>query len=260
MANQSHAQMSDRSVYELFSVEGKRALVTGGSAGLGCAMAEALVGGGARVAISARSDRVFDVAEEIGAVPLQADLSHRGQTLDLIPRALQVLGGLDILVNDAGTQRRHAAEEFPLDDWDHVLAVNLDAVWILSQAAGRHMLMKGRGKIINVASMMSFTGGISIPAYSASKGGVAQLTKALSNEWAGRGINVNAIAPGYMATELTSALASDPQREPQILARIPAGRWGHPDDVKGSIVFLASAASDYLHGAIIPVDGGYLGR
>ncbi len=252
--------MSDRRVYDLFSVEGKRALVTGGSAGLGRAMAEALIDGGARAAIAGHSDRVFRVAEEVGAVPLQVDLSDRGKTLALVPRALRVLGGLDILVNDAGTQRRHAAEEFPLDDWDHVMAVNLDAVWILSQGAGRHMLTKGGGKIINVASMMSFTGGISIPAYAASKGGVAQLTKALSNEWAGRGINVNAIAPGYMSTELTSALVSDPQREPQILARIPAGRWGRPDDVKGAIIFLASAASDYLHGAVIPVDGGYLGR
>jgi 2-deoxy-D-gluconate 3-dehydrogenase len=260
MAEQEDGQMSDRSVYDLFSVEGERALVTGGSAGLGRAMAEALIEGGARVAIAGRSDRVFSVAEEIGAFPLQADLSDRVQTLALPDRALQVLDGLDVLVNDAGTQRRHAAEEFPLEDWDYVLAVNLDAVWILSQASGRHMLAQGHGKIINVASMMSFTGGIYIPAYAATKGGVAQLTKALSNEWAGRGVNVNAIAPGFMATELTSALASDPQRQPLILARIPAGRWGQPGDLKGVVVFLASAASDYLHGAIIPVDGGYLGR
>jgi 2-deoxy-D-gluconate 3-dehydrogenase len=235
-------------------------MVTGGSAGLGRGMAEALIEGGARVAIVGRSDRVLGVAEEIGAFAIRTDLSDRAQTMALVPQALQVLGGLDVLVNDAGTQRRHAAEEFPLDDWDHVLTVNLDAVWILCQAAGRHMLSEGYGKIINVASMMSFTGGIRIPAYAASKGGVAQLTKALSNEWAGRGINVNAIAPGFMATELTSALVSDPQREPQILARIPAGRWGRPDDVKGAIVFLASEASDYLHGAVVPVDGGYLGR
>ena len=252
--------MNGRPVYDLFSVEGKRALVTGGSSGLGRAMAEALIEGGARVAVAARSDRVFNVAEEIGACPLQADLSDRVQTIALLDRALHVLDGLDVLVNDAGTQRRHAAEEFPLDDWDQVLAVNLNAVWILSQASGRHMLAQGHGKIINVASMMSFTGGINIPAYAAAKGGVAQLTKALSNEWAGRGVNVNAIAPGFMATELTSALTSDPQRRQLILARIPAGRWGRPQDLKGVVVFLASAASDYLHGAIIPVDGGYLGR
>jgi 2-deoxy-D-gluconate 3-dehydrogenase len=162
-------------------------------------------------------------------------------------------------VNNAGEQKRHPSEQFPLEDWDLVLAVNLDAVWILAQAAGRRMLAQGRGKIINVASMMSFTGGWTIPAYAASKGGVAQLTKALSNEWACRGVNVNAIAPGYMRTGLTAALVGNPQREPGILARIPAGRWGEPEDLKGTVIFLASAASDYLNGVIIPVDGGYLG-
>lgn len=244
----------------LFSVEDKKALITGGSAGLGRAMAEALVEGGARVAIVGRSERVFDAAEEIGAAPLQADLADRAQTLAVVDRAVEALGGLDILVNNAGVQCRHPAEEFPLQDWDHVLAVNLDAVWILAQAAGRYMLAQGHGKIINVASVLCFTGGITIPAYAASKGGVAQLTKALSNEWAGRRINVNAIAPGYMATEMTEALVGNPDREPLILARIPAGRWGVPDDVKGIVLFLASEASDYVHGAIIPVDGGFLGR
>ena len=252
--------MSDRTVYDLFSVEGKKALLTGGSAGLGRAMAEALVEGGARVAIVGRSERVLDAAQEMGAIPLQADLADRAQTLALVDRAAEALGGLDILVNNAGVQRRHPAEEFPLDDWDTVLAVNLDAVWILAQAAGRMMLAQGHGKIINVASAMSFLGGVTVPAYAASKGGVAQLTKALSNEWAGRGVNVNAIAPGYMNTEMTAALVGNPQREPLILARVPAGRWGVPDDLKGIVLFLASAASDYLHGAIIPVDGGFLGR
>ncbi len=247
-------------IYELFSVEGKRALVTGGSAGLGRAMAEALGDGGAHVAIAGHSARVFDVAKEMGAIPLQTDLSERAQALSLVDRAVEVLGGLDLLVNDAGTQRRHPAESFPLDEWEYVLAVNLDAVWILAQAAGRHMLAQGHGKIINVASALSFTGGILCPAYTAAKGGVAQLTKALSNEWAGRGVNVNAIAPGYMDTELTSALVGNPDREPDILARIPAGRWGVPADLKGIVLFLASAASDYLHGAVIPVDGGFLGR
>jgi 2-deoxy-D-gluconate 3-dehydrogenase len=223
-------------------------------------MAEALVDGGAEVAIVGSSDRVIPVAEEMGAIPLQTDLSDRPQTLGLIDRALEALGGLDILVNNAGVQRRHPAEEFPLEDWDLVLSVNLDAVWILAQAAGRHMLEQGHGKIINTASEMSFFGGITIPAYTASKGGVAQLTKALSNEWAGRGVNVNAIAPGYMATDLTTALVGNPDREPLILSRIPAGRWGRPDDLRGTVIFLASAASDYVHGAVIPVDGGYLGR
>jgi len=182
------------------------------------------------------------------------------QTLALVDRAAEALGGLDILVNNAGVQRRHPAEEFPLDDWDTVLAVNLDAVWILAQAAGRMMLSQGHGKIINIASAMSFLGGVTVPAYAASKGGVAQLTKALSNEWAGRGVNVNAIAPGYMNTEMIAALVGNPQRGPLILARVPAGRWGVPDDLKGMVLFLASAASDYVHGAIIPVDGGFLGR
>jgi 2-deoxy-D-gluconate 3-dehydrogenase len=248
------------SIYELFSVEEKRALVTGGSAGLGRAIAQALVEGGAQVAIVGRSGRVFDTAREIGAIPLQADLAEREQALALVDRVVETLGGLDILVNNAGVQHRHPAERFPLDDWDHVLSVNLDAVWILAQAAGRHMLTRGRGKIINMASMTSFFGGIMIPAYAASKGGVAQLTKALSNEWAGKGINVNAIAPGYMNTEMTLALVGDPEREQLIRARIPAGRWGVPSDLKGVALFLASAASDYVHGAIIPVDGGYLAR
>jgi len=252
--------MNDRPVYELFSVEGKRALVTGGTAGLGRAMAEALIAGGAKVAIVGRADRVMTVAKEMGALPLRADLADRTQALALIDRAVQALGGLDVLVNNAGAQIRHPAEEFPLEDWDQVLAVNLHAVWILAQAAGRVMLVQGRGKIINIASMMSFFGGITIPAYAASKGAVAQLTKALSNEWAARGVNVNAIAPGYLDTELNAALVGNPQREPAILARIPAGRWGVPADLQGVVLFLASAASDYVHGAVIPVDGGYLGR
>jgi len=247
-------------VSHLFSVEGKKALVTGGSAGLGRAMADALVEGGAQVAIVGRSERVFDAAEEMGAVSLQADLADRAQALAVVDRAVEALGGLDILVNNAGVQRRHPAEEFPLEDWDHVLSVNLDAVWILAQAAGRYMLKQGHGKIINVASVMSFLGGITIPAYAASKGGVAQLTKALCNEWAGRGVNVNAIAPGYMATEMTEALVGNPDREPLIVARVPADRWGTPNDLKGVVLFLASAASDYVHGAVIPVDGGLLGR
>jgi 2-deoxy-D-gluconate 3-dehydrogenase len=245
---------------DLFSVAGKRALVTGGGSGLGQAMAEALLEAGAKVAIAGRSERVLEVAAETGAIALQVDLADRSQTMDLVDRAVEALGGLDVLVNNAGTQRRHRAEEFPLEDWDHVLAVNLDAVWILAQAAGRQMLAQGQGKIINIASLNSWTGGLTIPAYAASKGGVAQLTKALSNEWAARGVNVNALAPGYMATEMTAALVGNPEREPLILSRIPAGRWGRPEDLKGAVVFLASAASDYVHGAIIPVDGGYLGR
>ena len=245
---------------QLFSVEGKRALVTGSSVGLGRAMAESLAEGGASVVVSGSSARVFDVAADIGAIPLQADLADREQALALVDRAVDALGGLDILVNNAGIQRRYPAEEFPLEDWDNVLSVNLDAVWILAQAAGRRMLDQGRGKIINVASVISFFGGITIPAYAASKGGVAQLTKALSNEWAGRGINVNAVAPGYMDTAMNTALVGNPQREPLIMSRVPANRWGKPEDMKGVILFLSSAASDYVCGSIIPVDGGYLVR
>jgi 2-deoxy-D-gluconate 3-dehydrogenase len=249
-----------RAIYDLFSVEGKRALVTGGSAGLGKAMAEALASGGAEVAVVGRTERVFEVAEVMGALAIQADLSIREQAQDLVGRAVAALGGLDVLVSSAGTQRRHPAEEFPIEDWDHVLAVNLDAVWILAQQAGRAMLSGGGGKIINIASVQSFFGGVTIPAYAASKGGVAQLTKALSNEWARHGINVNAIAPGYMATEMTAALVGNPEREPMILSRVPAARWGRPEDLKGVTLFLASAASDYVHGAIFAVDGGFLGR
>ena len=168
---------------------------------------------------------------------MQVDLADRDQALALIPRAVEALDGLDILVNNAGTQARHPAEEFPLEDWDRVLTINLDAVWILAQAAGRHMLEQGGGKIINIASEQSFFGGVTVPAYAASKGGVAQLTKALANEWAGRSVNVNAIAPGYMATEMVAALVGNPQREPAILARIPAGRWGTPADLGGAVIF-----------------------
>jgi len=252
--------VSQESIYALFSVRGRRALVTGGSAGLGRAMAEALVAGGAQVAIAARSQRVFDAARQMGAIPLQVDLADRAQVTALVDRAVESLGGLDILINDAGAQIRHPAEDFPLEDWDRIFAVNLDAVWILSQAAGRVMLAQGHGKIINIASLLSVFGGITIPAYAASKGGVAQLTKALANEWARHGVNVNAIIPGYMATEMNEALIGNPDREPLILSRIPAGRWGQPADIKGTAILLASAASDYLHGALIPVDGGYLGR
>jgi len=252
--------MGNRRVYDLFSVEGKRALVTGGSVGLGRAMAEALVEGGAQVAIVARSQRVFSAAGELGALPLQADLADRSQAFGLVDRAVRALGGLDVLVNNAGVQSHHPAEQFPIEDWDFVMSVNLDAVWILCQTAGRTMLGQGHGKIINIASMTSFLGEVGVPAYTATKGAVAQLTKALSNEWAGCGVNVNAIAPGYMRTEMTVDEPGGAEREAFILARIPAGRRGVPGDLKGAVLFLASAASDYVSGTIIPVDGGCLGR
>lgn len=228
-------------------------------------MAEGLLEEGCEVVIVGSSEGVHRVAEEFrsrgfACHGVQADLGSREQTLACFRSCMELLGGdLDILVNAHGIQRRHQPEEFPLSDWDDVISVNLSSVFVLCQEAGRVMLPKGRGKIINIASMISFFGGQTIPAYAASKGGVAQLTKALSNDWAGKGIQINAIAPGYMATDMNTALM-DPAnpRYQQITDRIPAHRWGTPDDMKGICVFLASPASDYITGAVIPVDGGYL--
>ena len=228
-------------------------------------MAEGLLEEGCEVVIVGSSEGVHRVAEEFhsrgfACHGVQADLGSREQTLACFRSCMELLGGdLDILVNAHGIQRRHQPEEFPLSDWDDVISVNLSSVFVLCQEAGRVMLPKGRGKIINIASMISFFGGQPIPAYAASKGGVAQLTKALSNDWAGKGIQINAIAPGYMATDMNTALM-DPAnpRYQQITDRIPAHRWGTSDDMKGICVFLASPASDYITGAVIPVDGGYL--
>lgn len=228
-------------------------------------MAEGLLEEGCEVVIVGSSEGVHRVAEEFhsrgfACHGVQADLGSREQTLACFRSCMELLGGdLGILVNAHGIQRRHQPEEFPLSDWDDVISVNLSSVFVLCQEAGRVMLPKGRGKIINIASMISFFGGQTIPAYAASKGGVAQLTKALSNDWAGKGIQINAIAPGYMATDMNTALM-DPAnpRYQQITDRIPAHRWGTSDDMKGICVFLASPASDYITGAVIPVDGGYL--
>jgi len=224
-------------------------------------MAEAMLEAGAETAILGSSRTVWATARELGnVVAIQADLGRRDQVYRAFDECLEKLGTLDILIVSHGIQRRHPAEDFPAEDWDQVLEVNLTSMFLLNQLAGRVMLAKGKGKIINVASMLSFSGGITIPAYAAAKGGVAQLTKAFSNEWAGRGVNVNAIAPGYMATELNEALLADPDRNQAILARLPIGRWGLPDDMKGAAIFLASDASDYVTGVVIPVDGGWLGR
>ena len=244
-----------------FDLTGRKALVTGGSRGLGRGMAEAMLEAGAETAILSSGATVWETARELGnAVAIQADLGQRDQLQRAFDECLEKLGTLDILIVSHGIQRRHPAEEFPVEDWDQVLEVNLTSMFLLNQLAGRVMLAKGKGKIINVASMLSFSGGITIPAYAAAKGGVAQLTKAFSNEWAGRGVNVNAIAPGYMATELNQALMADPDRNRAILARLPIGRWGLPEDLKGAAIFLASDASDYVTGVVIPVDGGWLGR
>jgi 2-dehydro-3-deoxy-D-gluconate 5-dehydrogenase len=253
---------------------GQVALVTGASRGVGRALAIALAERGADVACAARATDVArqrlpgTIDETVRAVEARGrrglavptDLSRPGEPEAMVARTLETFGRIDILVNNAGTIRRAPAVDYSEEDWTTVIEVNLSAVFRLSQAAGRVMLKQGSGKIINIASLLSFQGGITVPAYAASKGGVAQLTKALANEWAGKGINVNAIAPGYMRTDNTRALQQDETRNRQILERIPAGRWGEPSDLAGAAVFLASSASDYVNGEILVVDGGWMGR
>jgi 2-deoxy-D-gluconate 3-dehydrogenase len=196
----------------------------------------------------------------VKAHAIAADLSQRKDVQRLIEQSIGWQGHLDILVNNAGIIRRKPAAEHSDADWDDVLNVNLNGVFVACRAAGQHMLQRGSGKIVNIASLLTFFGGITVPGYAASKGAVGQLTKALSNEWAGKGIQVNAIAPGYMATDNTAALRADAGRNKEILSRIPAGRWGEPSDLEGAVVFLSSAASDYLSGHVLTVDGGWCGR
>jgi 2-deoxy-D-gluconate 3-dehydrogenase len=252
-------------VLDLFRLDGQVALVTGGDKGLGQAMAVALAQAGADVAIVSRSghnDATRAAIEAAGrrGLALTADLGRPDAAVAVVEQAARALGRIDILVNNAGIIRRAAALETELADFQAVLDVNLVGVWALAQAAGRRMLAQGHGKIINIASLLAFQGGIRVPAYTASKHAVAGLTKALANEWAGHGINVNAIAPGYMATDNTQALRDDPERSRQLLERIAAGRWGAPDDMAGAVVFLASHASDYVHGHVLVVDGGWMAR
>lgn len=250
----------------LFDLTGKKAVVTGATRGLGRGIAEGLMEAGAEVVIIGSSSSALDVAAELSAKGFKchgvaADLSKRDALKKGFDNSLAALGGtIDILINAAGIQRRHFSEDFPIEDWDAVIEVNLSATFMLCQLAAKSMIKNGGGKIVNIASMLSFFGGYTVPAYAASKGGVAQLTKALSNEWTSKGINVNAIAPGYMATEMNTALINDEGRNAEILGRIPAKRWGSPEDMKGVAVFLSSKASDYLSGAVIPVDGGYLAK
>jgi 2-deoxy-D-gluconate 3-dehydrogenase len=250
----------------IFNVSGKKAIVTGSSRGLGRGMAEGLLEAGAEVVLIATTPKVAGIAEGYTkqgyrCCGISADIGDKAQRESAFGKALSLLGGrLDILVNAAGIQRRHFCEEFPLEDWDAVIRVNQTAVFSLCQMAGRVMIAQGCGKIINIASLLSFFGGYTVPAYAASKGAVAQLTKALANEWASKGINVNALAPGYMDTEMNAALLADKGRNAEITMRIPAHRWGTSEDMKGPLIFLASPASDYLNGAVIPVDGGYLNR
>lgn len=248
-----------------FDITGKKAIVTGAAQGLSNGMAEGLMEAGAEVMILDLSPKTEEVAAEFvkrgfKCHGLRVNLGDQKEREAGFAKAVEILGGLDILVNGAGVQRRHKCEEFPMEDWEFVINVNLTTVFAMCQLAAREYLKNNGGKIINIASMLSFFGGYTVPAYAASKGGVAQVTKAFSNEWAGKGININALAPGYMDTEMNVALINDPGRNHEILSRIPAGRWGTPEDMKGVVVFLASSASDYLNGAIIPVDGGYLNR
>ena len=250
----------------LFDLTGKKAIVTGGTRGLGHGMAEGLMEAGAAVVIFGTSKKVIEVAAQFEAKGywckgIAVDLADDRARQEAFDQAVALLGGLDILVNAAGIPRRHPSPEFPLQDWKDVLNVNLTAPFDLCQMAAKEFLKKEQpcGKIVNIASMLSFFGGMTVPAYAASKGGVAQMTKALCNELASKGIQVNAIAPGYMDTDMNVALTdvSNP-RYREITDRIPAHRWGTPEDMKGTVVFLASRASDYLNGAVIPVDGGYL--
>ena len=253
-------------VLSLFSLEGRRALVTGASRGLGRAIAVALAEAGADVACAGQSED--NVAETTSAVrrlgraawALGADLADRGSVLALAEAAEHTAGPIDILVNNAGTIRRKPAVEHAFEDWEHVLRTNLDATFLLSQRLGAGMIERGSGKIINVASLLAFSGGINVPGYTASKHAVAGLTKALANEWARHGVQVNAIAPGYMRTDNTRALQEDAARNADITARIPAGRWGEPADLAGAAVFLASRASDYVNGHVLVVDGGWMAR
>jgi 2-dehydro-3-deoxy-D-gluconate 5-dehydrogenase len=248
-----------------FDLTGKVAFVTGASGGLGAGMAIALAQAGADVVVHGNSracDETCAAVEKAGrrAARVKANLRNRTESDRAIEEAIAAFGQLDILVNNAGTVRRAPAADHGDDDWDLVVEVNLTSVFRLARTAGRHFLAQGRGKVVNIASLLSFQGGITVPGYAAAKGGVAQLTKALANEWAGRGINVNAIAPGYMVTDNTAALRADATRSRQILERIPAGRWGEPSDLGGAVVFLSSAASDYVHGHVLTIDGGWMGR
>ena len=247
-----------------FDLTGRVAAVTGANTGIGRGIAEALAAAGADIAAIGRSDPAETLAavKALGrkAAWVQADFGAKPDNMAIIKEVVDKLGGLHILVNNAGTIRRNNSIDFTEADWDAVIDVNLKSVFFLSQAAARHMIPNGGGKIINIASMLSFQGGIRVPSYTASKSGIAGLTKILANEWAASGVNVNAIAPGYFATNNTAALQADVKRNAEILARIPAGRWGDPKDLGGAAVFLASGASNYVQGVILPVDGGWLAR
>ena len=253
-------------ILDLFKLDGQTALVTGCRRGIGRGFAQALAEAGADIVGVSAS---LEVDSEVGKDIAKRGKSFKGYACDFSDRAAvrafveQVnteVGPIDILINNAGTIRRAPAEEHGDEDWDHVIEVNLNAQFVLAREFGKQMLSRGQGKIVFTASVLTFQGGITVPGYAAAKGGIGQLTMALANEWAGRGVNVNAIAPGYIATDNNQALRDDTVRNEQLLVRIPAGRWGTPDDLKGAVVWLSSRAADYVHGTIAIVDGGWMGR
>ena len=251
---------------QLFDLSGRRAVVTGARRGIGLAMADALAAAGADIV--AASAQLEPSGSEVEEVVRRHGRQFTGYRVDFADRAAVAAfgvrvtadGPVDILVNNAGTIARRPAAEHADEDWDHVLAVDLTAPFTLTRDVGRTMLQRGRGKVIFTASLLSFQGGVNVPGYTAAKSAIAGLTRALANEWAAHGVNVNAIAPGYIATDNTRALRADADRERAIRERIPAGRWGRADDIAGATVFLAAPASDYVHGVVLPVDGGWLGR
>ena len=249
-------------ILDKFRLDGQVAVVTGSSRGMGCAVALGFAQAGADVAAVSRTANpdLERAIKELGRRYIfhQADLTKRDQTKRVIPAVVDQLGGVDILVNNAGIIRRAVPVDYSEEDWDDTLEIDLSSAFILSKAAAVHMLKNGGGKIVNVASVLAFQGGLNVSAYVAAKHGLAGLTKALCNHWAGQGINVNAIAPGWIKTELTQNIQNDPKRYESLLARTPAGRWGEPEDIVGAALFLASQASDFVHGTTIVVDGGWL--